>query len=188
MFCTPDFRKKFERGETSNITGNGMSDCIRELSDIEDRDKMSGFVFIAPSQDNKESKDIDSFGALSYAISKAFATLKLKGTYRDLFEIIYTTIYNKKEGKQIPQAEGNLDNLVFSSSVSYSKPYYSINGIASNGYYINGGEFNGLYQNSIVGLYPEGTDDPMDATPTYKGKLIHVEGFKSVIGFGDIQI
>jgi hypothetical protein len=181
VFGADDIKKKYYNSERSKIKGNFMYECISGLPD--NQNEISDFVFFAPCLDNQPCSETQTsegkwVGPLSYAISKAFATVKADGTYRDLFDIICASIISKSK-EQIPQAEGDLDNLIFSPLVSYTLPYFSITGSDKNGFILNGGELHGIFPNTIIGLYPEGIDNPSGIEPLYEGKINTVMEFES---------
>ncbi len=190
IFGTPEFLEKYYKGNTSNKNGLGIYDCIKELSDKSEIDKMSGFVFFAPCMFNQPCYEIQKegkwIGPLSFGISKAFATIKPNETYRQLFAKIYAAIKANSSENQDPQAEGNLDNVVFSGLINSSKPYYSvIDRTVDDELIINGGEFSGIYKNTVVGFYPGETHDPAGIEPTFETKITNVRNFNSSCKIND---
>ena len=193
IFCTKKFHEEYLSGKTSNINSTGMYDCIKDLTEIADKDKMSPFVFFAPSMYNQPCIEITNgdkdVGPLSFGISKAFATIGPNETYRRLFEKIRASIITHSSDRQDPQAEGDLDNVVFSGQINYPKPYYSvIEKTIDDEIILNGGEFSGIYKNTIVGFYPGETNDPKDIKPLLQTNITVVNNFISRCRISDNSI
>jgi metacaspase-1 len=184
VFGTPGFLEEYDKGKTNIPKSAGIYNCIKEIS--EDNDNLSGFVFFAPCRFDQPCCEIEkngtSVGPLSYGISKAFTNINTNETYRQLYQKIYAAIKASSGSRQEPQAEGNLDNIVFSGLINVTKPYYSIiDRNIDNELILNGGEFSGIYKGTLIGFYPGETNDPAGVSPVFETVIKKVNSFNSII-------
>ena len=115
------------------------------------------------------AEDNKRYGPLTYAFCRAMQLASPQTTYRGLFDRIswivagYSTKFN-------PQAEGDLDQLLFGGSVhappTYFKTYTVINGQKAR---IHGGLLSGLNPGTEVVLYPIDTRDTAGVVPLATG-------------------
>lgn len=122
-------------------------------------------------------------GSLSYAFSKALATLDSKTSYRSLFAAI-ENIMREKSPKQKPVIEGDgTERELFGGNYVKQKPYFTILQEQSNKekIEINGGAVSGITVNSVVSFYPAGTIDPSGKEPLMKGTVTSTKNFTSTV-------
>lgn len=122
-------------------------------------------------------------GSLSYAFSKAMATIEGKTSYRTLFASI-ENIMREKSPKQKPVIEGDgADRELFGGNYVKQKPYFTINLEQSNKdqVIINAGSVSGISNGSEISFYPAGTIDPTGKAPLQKGTVTSTRNFSSTV-------
>jgi hypothetical protein len=107
----------------------------------------------AQNQLNYEMKAAsgETFGSLSYALSKCLSANYTSLTFRELLTQI-TVLMSGYAPLQQPQAEGNLDGFVFNNILNENASYVSLVGLKNNQLTINGGFFKGLHEGTKIGL------------------------------------
>lgn len=135
-------------------------------------------------QVDHEIRDDDGYpvGPLSYSLSKALRneSLNKNMTYRGLFDIIKNEM-GIKLPLQTPQIEGNVDNLLFSGEVVVQTPYYEVYGIEGDKVIINGGNLNGLFNDSEVQFHKIGAAQPNEESFVAEGKVTSSNYFTSEV-------
>lgn len=122
-------------------------------------------------------------GSLSYAFSKALATLEGTTSYRSLFASI-ENIMREKSPKQKPVMEGDgTDRELFGGNYVKQKPYFTITPGQSNkdAIIINAGMVSGITMGSVVSFYLAGTIDPGGKNSLAKGTVTDIRNFTSTV-------
>ncbi len=122
-----------------------------------------------------------SMGSLTYALCKELAQASASTTYRGLFDQIRLEMA-KIASRQQPQVEGTLDQHVFGGSLVETPNHIPVKRCASSKYLeINAGWMHGLYEGTVVGLYPPETRHPEGAQPLRKGTITTSGPFESMV-------
>lgn len=113
----------------------------------------------------------NSYGSLSYAISRVFNKAPKNSTYRGAFDMIKMEM-SVIAPKQTPQIEGDLDKGIFGGQAVEQVPYFLVKEWIDNKTLIlDAGNLMGIYDNTVVELYPINTPDPSKAKPIAKGTV-----------------
>jgi len=120
-----------------------------------------------------------SYGSLSYAFSKAIVKSGKHTTYRSLFDMIKVNMSTIAPA-QSPQVEGDLDQELFGGKVLENKPYFMVTQFRDpENVSINAGSIIGIYKDSEVAFYPNGTYNPADAEPIATGTIVYSKAVES---------
>jgi len=143
---------------------------------INDIAPMVTFSASGPAQLNYEYTDKENettYGSLSYAFCKALLNVDSTTTYRGLFDRILVEM-SSIAPKQNPQAEGDIDQLLFDGQSINISPYFKIiNETDINNYTLTGGNLLGIYEGTKIGLYDIDTYDYIDTKPKVVGTIIN---------------
>ncbi|MBN1632690.1 MAG: caspase family protein [Ignavibacteria bacterium] len=189
IFGTPAFKEKLVY-KNYDREKSGIYKSVVNLESKEGQNVLSSFILFTAAKHNQVCYEINPSGEaggelagpLSYSINKVFSGITGKETYRQLFEKIYSLITKLTNDWQQPQAEGDLNNVIFSSKVLVPEHYFTITENDGKGNItINGGELNGVFKNSIIAFYPEGTLNRESSEPLFNGTVINSDFFSSVI-------
>lgn len=187
IFGSPEFTKNIYAYQNSKNSSGFYKSIIKINSEENSRD-LSGFVLFTASRHNQLCYEIENpdgaglIGPLSYSVCKVFSEIEGKVTYRQLFEKVYSLIDKHTKSIQQPQAEGYLDNVIFSNEKIIPEPYFTVTENDGKGKVkINGGELNGIYLNSIISFYPEGTIYKEGSEPLFNGVVTNSGFFSSDI-------
>jgi len=142
------------------------------------------FSASSPDQLNYEYTDKETgvtYGSLSYAFSKAVSKIDSDATYRGLFDRIMVEMSNIAPN-QTPQAEGDLDQLVFDGKAKSNNQHFAIvDSIDTNTYVLNAGSLFGIYENTRLEFYDIDTYDYKDKQPKFTGIVTDVSTLTSNI-------
>lgn len=161
-----------------NITENRALMDLNEASVVNNHELAGLVTFSAsgPEQLNFEYTDKEtetSYGSLSYAFCNALSGVDSTTTYRGLFDQILVNM-SSIAPKQNPQAEGDLDQLLFNGQSINILPYFKIiNETDINTYTLSGGNLLGIYDGAEISLYDIDTYNYIDAEPKAMGKVIN---------------
>ncbi|MEZ4958366.1 MAG: caspase family protein [Saprospiraceae bacterium] len=134
---------------------------------------MVAFFGAAQNQLNFETRDEEGrgVGSLSYAFSKKIASASPSTTYRGLFEQIRLEM-SAIAPRQQPQAEGALDLEILGGRLVGKPSFFRVKQWNDPGSVIlEAGWLQGVYEGSVVGLYPPETRNSADNTPYSKGTV-----------------
>ncbi|HYU32098.1 MAG TPA: caspase family protein, partial [Thermoanaerobaculia bacterium] len=87
-------------------------------------------------------------GALTFFLSQALLQAQPGATWRDVFEQVAPAL-TSKYGRQHPQLEGRLDELLFGTAEIRPAPYLQVLAVGDDGVEIGGGAAHGLRPGSI---------------------------------------
>ena len=149
----------------------------------DDMAPMVAFFGSSANQLNFETRDERgiSMGSLTYALCKKLGQASASTTYRGLFDQIRLEMA-KIASRQQPQVEGTLDQHIFGGSLVEAPNYIPVKRCASSKYLeIKTGWMHGMYEGTVVGLYPPETRDPAQAKPLRKGVITDSGPFESMI-------
>ncbi|MDO8365495.1 MAG: caspase family protein [Saprospiraceae bacterium] len=144
---------------------------------------MVAFFGSSASQLNFETRDERgvSMGSLTYALCKKLGQASASTTYRGLFDQIRMEMA-RIASRQQPQVEGTLDQQVFGGGLVEIPNYIPVKRCASSKYIeINTGWMHGMYEGTVVGLYPPETRDPTRAKALRKGIITTSGPFESMV-------
>jgi hypothetical protein len=132
---------------------------------------MVAYFGAAQNQLNFETTDEtgNNVGSLSYAFSKKFARASPRTTYRSLFEQIRLEM-SAIAPRQQPQAEGSLDREILSGGIVGAPAYFQVshwNDPVS--VKVEAGWLHGVYEGTVIGLFPLGTVSISGKAPLAKG-------------------
>lgn len=162
------------RPDENLITGlTGKEPLFGDYTEAENLSPMTVFSASAAHQNNYEYtlSDGSSMGSLTYAFCKSIEQLSSAGSYRSLYNQIRLTFATIRPQQQ-PQAEGDLDQLLFGETLAKLPGCFFVNQVLSDTTLIlNHGELSGLTENTTVGFFPAETRDFQQATPLVTGKV-----------------
>jgi len=144
---------------------------------------MVAFFGSSASQLNFETRDERgvSMGSLTYAFCKKLGEAGSSTTYRGLFDQIRLEMA-KIASRQQPQVEGTLDQHVFGGSLVETPSYIQVKHCASSkSIDIKAGWMHGLYEGTVVGLYPPETRNPAGTQALRKGIITNSGPFESIV-------
>ena len=120
-------------------------------------------------------------GPLSYGLAKSFSRLPPGGTYRDLFVLLKQSLNGKIDLRvQMPQAEGALDNEVFSTLERPAGSFVSVDAIRGDGRVVlGGGSLMGLNAGSEVAFFPLGGTPTTGDEPVARGRVTAASALSS---------
>jgi transcription termination factor NusB len=111
----------------------------------------------------------NSYGSLSYALSKVFSKAPKNSTYRGVFDLVKLEM-SVIAPKQTPQVEGDLDKGILGGQAVEQQTYYKIKEwVDEKTCILNAGNLMGIYDNSLVAFYPINTTDPSKQKPIAEG-------------------
>lgn len=169
--------------DASASTRGGENEDSRELAPMT--------VFSAETHNRlaEETTDGDGsrVGALSWVLSRALLEANENTSYRDLFE----TIKRRTAEKNIPnnpQAEGDLDRLLFAGQAVEQVPFFRVTTLnLDEGWAaVEGGGLVGLLQGSEVEVHKTGARRPSSDTLIAKGVIEAASSFTSEVVFTDV--
>jgi hypothetical protein len=139
---------------------------------------------LAEETTNEKGEEV---GALSWALSKALADSGDQTSYRDLYE----SVRRHTAARHIPnspQAEGDLDRLLFAGQAVDQQPFFRVNtmNIDEGWAELDGGGLLGLLPGAIVEVHKVGTHSPDETSLVAKGKIEGATPFVSEVIFSDI--
>lgn len=154
----PDFVSKENKS-------NNESNKERRNQDEKKMAPMVSFFASMPHQLNYEMTGPNGkpYGALSYGFAMALKDLSSNSSYQQLFDQIRLKIQEQNNG-QIPEAEGNLNQVIFGGRYLEPTQYFTVNEVLDSGLIrVDGGFLQGLRPNCKVGLYlPESRGNTSD--------------------------
>jgi len=141
-------------------------------------------VFSASKQDEPNYETItevgESIGSLSYAFSKTLNSNKNIQTYRGLFE--YMKLHMSiSVPNQTPLAEGDVDAKLFGGKTIEFKDYFKIKKVTDTEIILDAGKISGIYEGTVVGLYPFETKKRTKNKIKVKATVIKALDFESII-------
>ena len=138
----------------------------------------------SPEQLNYEYTDDEtgtSYGSLTFALCKALSKVDSSTTYRGLFDRVLVEM-NKIAPNQNPQAEGDLNQKIFSGDIIPNTQYFKLKDkVEASVFTMNGGTLQGLYNGTEVGFYDIDTYDFLNATPKVRGVIVNSDAISSEV-------
>lgn len=144
---------------------------------------MVAFFGSSANQLNFETRDERGIwlGSLTYALCKKLGQTNSSTTYRGLFDQIRLEMA-KIASRQQPQVEGMLDQHVFGGSLVEKPSHIPVKRSAGSKYIeIKAGWMQGLYEGTVVGLYPPETRHPAGTQALRKGTISASGPFESMV-------
>lgn len=144
---------------------------------------MVAFFGAAQHQLNFETKDDagKGVGSLSYAFCKKLSAAPKGTTYRGLFEQIRTEM-SIIAATQNPQVEGSLDQELMGGQLLGAPEFIRIQVWNDPGSItLESGWLQGIYEGTVVGLYPPETRSIAGITALAKGKVTYADATISVV-------
>ncbi len=132
---------------------------------------MTAFFASASSELNQECGE-KHCGSLSLAFSKAIAIADKTTSYRSLFDVIRLEM-SKMVPNQTPQAEGELDQILFGGT-ALGKPSYFAPGevLGKNKFTLPCGKIYGVFAGTTVKIYPSNTYNKSETQPIATGSIV----------------
>lgn len=161
--------KKNEGDKRSDVDQHG----IEQYSEASLASMVAFFGSMA-HQLNYEVKGEDGtqYGALSYAFSNALSKLDADASYRGLFDQI-RLLMSSRAGKQIPEAEGLLDQAILGGNFLGKTNYHTVEEWKDEKRLtLNAGFLQGLREGTVVGFYPPETRDIQNISSLAKGSIV----------------
>lgn len=122
-----------------------------------------------------DAEDGKTYGALSYAFSKAVNQLSPNASYQQLFDRI-RLIVSAQPNNQTPEATGILAQKVLGGKYLETPDYYTVKEyIGPKEVIIGGGFLNSITAGTVVGFYPAETRDPNNAISLTRGTVQSVQ-------------
>jgi hypothetical protein len=160
------------RGQSnSRKTDNSSLREIKTRAGEKDLAPLIAFFSCQPQERSLQvrAEDNKNYGPLTYAFCRSMQLAGPQTSYRGLFDKICWTVAANST-KFNPQAEGDLDQLLFGGRVNAPPPYFKtytvINGQQAR---IHGGWLSGLSPGTEVALYPIDTRDTAGLPPLAMG-------------------
>ncbi len=146
----------------NKIRNHIMSDLVMQnfmTNDDKDSSPLTAIFGSAPNQLNYEMKTEtgESYGSLTYALSKCLTSMTIPVSYRELFSRV-SVVMSGIAPLQQPQSEGTLDCLVFNGDSKKDASQYSILDIKNKVIKIDCGYFGGLHVGSKIALISTSKD------------------------------
>lgn len=133
--------------------------------DMSDNKKLAPVVAFMASQSTQPNAEYDGGGSLSRVVSEALLNMEAQMSFAGLFRLIRDGMA-KIVPNQIPQADGNLNTIVFNGKAALVQPFYKVKASkegTSTVWIMNGGSLHGLTVGSVVGFYAK--EKVEDTTP-----------------------
>ncbi len=175
-----DYRAKNRTKKTDNS----------ELDAVQDESRMAPIVAFFGAMANQlnfevHADDNKTYGALSFAFSKAINTLPQKASYQQLFDRIKLTI-SGTNSNQTPEFTGILAQPVLGGKYERTPDYFLIRDWHDEtSLVIDGGFLKGISPGTVVGFYEPDTRDQNTSIPITKGTVIEAGPSNSVIQIPD---
>ena len=142
-----------------------------------------GFVILSAAQSTQKAWEWQGNGVYTTALIGALSQGGANGSYRSLYEDIANRMANLYSAEpQYPVLEGDPLRKVFSGEKINPKSYYSVQAI-SDSLYLQAGEIHGVTADTMVALYPNGTEDFEKAKPVAQAIVKEVETSRSLLSF-----
>ena len=171
--------------QSSRGTDQGQHDSATAIES--DKSSMVAFFGAMAHQLNYEVKgdDGNSYGALSYAFSQAMTSVGSDASYRGLFDRM-RLIMSARAGKQIPEAEGILDQAIMGGQFLGKPEYYIVKEWKDEtSFTLNSGFLQGLRIGTVVGLFSPETRDYQNSLPIAKGTVTSSKAGSSTVSIVD---
>jgi hypothetical protein len=152
----------YEKLDNKNTETGGMGFQEEKSATRGDDSNLSKYVLFSGASAHELNFETDdgqgnSVGSLSYSVSKVFSALNGTESYRSIFNKIRGEMASVAP-KQSPALEGDIDFKLFKGETVEQEPFFEIKEITNDQeIYINGGTFAGLYEGTILSVYPAGT-------------------------------
>lgn len=131
-------------------------------------------------------------GIFSYNLIQALRQLNGQIRYRDLHKRVQTLVSNHSGGEQVPQAEGDLEGLLFNGAMPGRPPVFYVRNVRNAGWRLDAGAMHGIQPGSELAVFPPGTEaledlekklatvrvsavGPAESELTVQGELTHGE-------------
>ncbi len=179
VMASPEFEAEHKKMLLKE--NNSLSD--EAATDPKTLAPLVAFFGSAQNQLNYEMKTAggESYGSLSFAVAKCLSNAKEQISFRNLFDQVRTEMSTIAKLQQ-PQSDGVLDMLLGDGKILAQTEYYLAGKVINNKQFtINGGELQGIYEGSEIGLFPADTRDFSDATPTARGTVKQAKASSSTI-------
>ncbi|MBC8423731.1 caspase family protein [bacterium] len=135
-------------------------------------------VMSATSQGQLASETEDdggtAMGLFTYALIAAAEAAGPETTYRDLYERV-ADVMLRRNRRQTPQLEGELDRLLFAGAAAPPPVYIPVTCDPGGGVFLEAGSLQGVTLESRYALFPAGTRDFASATPLVEGVVTRAD-------------
>ncbi len=116
-------------------------------------------VLLAACQDHETAKEYDApngrRGAFSYFLVKTLEQLGGDARYRDVHKRVQALVCNARDN-QLPQAEGDLEAVLFDGSMPARPPVFHVQSWRDSGWRLDGGEIHAVRKGTELAVYREG--------------------------------
>ncbi|MBU0741541.1 caspase family protein [bacterium] len=138
-----------------------------------------GYVVISATSQGQlaaETEDDDGnvMGLFTYALIAAAQEADAATTYRDLYERMGDLMLRRNR-RQTPQVEGELDRLLFAGAGVTPPAYIPVTGDPGGGVFLEAGSLQGITRDSRYALFPAGTRDFASAAPLAEAVVSRVD-------------
>ncbi len=159
------------------IPGTGKADVglYQQKSVRYNAEDLAPIVVISASQASEVNYEYEGAGSLSTAISRSVDKLNKNMSYRSFFSQILKEM-SIMAPTQKPAIEGDIDRTLFAGQIIEQEPFYKAYNIRDNFVYLYGGQLNGLFDGTVVLVYPMGTTSIKNGKPIATGEVITAEG------------
>ncbi|MFH0892794.1 MAG: caspase family protein [Bacteroidota bacterium] len=207
--CPPNYKPVIKETDKNKLSGGLMEKPVAR-GNVK-VDKLAPMVVISGAKQdepNYECRDDEGkpVGSLSYTFSKNLIKCGKSSTYLGLCDYIKSDMATVAP-RQTPQIEGDVNREIFGGNAVDQAAYYKIKSWDNDTLFVmSAGMMAGIFDGSVIGLYPAGTSDPNKALPIATGVVerstqfdckVHMEktiekgnywAFVRQQNFGDIRV
>jgi metacaspase-1 len=178
-------RKKVSNPKSKANETSGFSERTTGIGGL------AKYVCLGGSPSHKENHEINiydpktgavkqSYGSLTYGVSKAFQKLRPQTTYRQFYANALFSEKSQDDYHQ-PILEGDIETLFFGGDYRGTKPYYEVKEVDSEELTLGSGSFSGLYPESKVAVCQVGTEYPTAQNTLATGIITKTNETESVV-------
>lgn len=137
-------------------------------------------VTLSACRAHEVNSEYNGFGSLSLAVTRALSKAKPGDSYVQLFSQITTEMATLAPG-QTPVMEGQPEHTVFGTSFVKHDTYYQISSVTSTMLWVEGGQLNGVFKGSKVGIMPAGSNKFDASKALYVGTVTYADKSSSLV-------
>ncbi len=168
-----------------SASSSQVSDYFELKNNTPTHGKFVMFTAARASQVNYQTKTEagKAIGSLTYAVAKAFESIKKGTSYEHLFASISNTMYDMKQA-QTPTVEGDKYFQVFDGQYVVQEPTYSVKRIMENGkviFKVTSGYLSNVFEGAKFDLLPNGSPKNKGNETVARAKVISSNSFESII-------